>query len=51
MYTILVGKPAGKRAFWRPRRGWEENIKIDLKCGDGVIGFIWLRIGISGALL
>jgi hypothetical protein len=27
---ILVGKPEGKRLPGRPRRGWVENIKIDL---------------------
>ena len=27
----LVGKPEGKRPFGRPRRIWEDNIKIDLQ--------------------
>ena len=27
----LVGKPEGKRPLWRPRRRWEDNIKMDLK--------------------
>jgi hypothetical protein len=30
-YKILVGKPKGKRQLGRPRRRWEDNIKIDLK--------------------
>jgi hypothetical protein len=30
-YKILVGKPEGKRPLGRPRRGWEDNIRIDLK--------------------
>jgi hypothetical protein len=30
-YTILVGKPEMKRPLGRPRRRWEDNIKIDLK--------------------
>jgi hypothetical protein len=30
-YRILVGKPEGKRPLGRPRRWWEENIKIDLR--------------------
>jgi hypothetical protein len=34
-YEILVGKPEGKRPLGRPRRGWEDNIKMDL----GEIGF------------
>jgi hypothetical protein len=30
-YKILVGKPEGKRPLGRPRRRWEDNIKIELK--------------------
>jgi hypothetical protein len=30
-YNILVGKAKGKRPLGRPRRRWEENIKMDLK--------------------
>jgi hypothetical protein len=30
-YRILVGKPEGKRPLGRPRRGWVDNIKIDLR--------------------
>jgi hypothetical protein len=30
-YTILVGKPEGKRPLGRPRRRWVDNIKIDLR--------------------
>jgi hypothetical protein len=29
VYTILVGKPEGKRPLGRPRRKWVDNIKID----------------------
>jgi hypothetical protein len=28
---VLVGKLKGKRPFGRPRRGWEDNIKLDLQ--------------------
>ena len=28
---ILTGKPAGKRPLGRPRRRWEDNIRMDLK--------------------
>ena len=28
---FLVGKPEGKRALGKPRRRWEDNIKIDLQ--------------------
>jgi hypothetical protein len=30
-YRILVGKPEGKRPLGRPRRRWEDNIRIDLR--------------------
>jgi hypothetical protein len=29
-YKILVGKPEGKETNGRPRRGYEDNIKMDL---------------------
>jgi hypothetical protein len=29
-YNILVGKPDGKRPLGRPRRRWEDNIRMDL---------------------
>ena len=34
---VLVGKPEGKRPLGRPRRRWEDNIKMDLQavgCGS-----------------
>ena len=39
VYKVLVGKPDGKIPLGRPRRRWEDNIKIDLQevgrgCGD-----------------
>jgi hypothetical protein len=30
-YSILVGRPEGMRPLRRPRRRWEDNIKMDLK--------------------
>jgi hypothetical protein len=30
-YSILVGKPEGKRPLGRPRRRWVDNIKMDLR--------------------
>jgi hypothetical protein len=30
-YKVLVGIPEGKRPLGRPRHGWEENIKMDLR--------------------
>ena len=39
VHRVLIGKPEGKRPLGRPRRRWEDNIKMDLKevggsCGD-----------------
>jgi hypothetical protein len=31
MYRSLVGKPEGKRSLGRPKRRWDDNIKIDRK--------------------
>jgi hypothetical protein len=31
VYRVLVGKPEGKGAFGRPRRRWEDGIKMDLR--------------------
>jgi hypothetical protein len=30
-YNILVGRPEGRRPLGRPRRRWEDNIKIGLR--------------------
>jgi hypothetical protein len=50
VYMVLVGKPEGKRQLGRPRRRWEDNIKMDLlEVGVGLwTGSIWLRIGTGG---
>jgi hypothetical protein len=40
---VLVGTPEGKRPFGRPRRRWEDNIKMDLQevgCG----GMEWIEL-------
>jgi hypothetical protein len=37
VYGFLVGKPEGKRPLGRPRRSWEDSIKMDFQevgCGD-----------------
>jgi len=31
VYKVLVGKPKRKRSLGRPRRRWEDNIKMDLQ--------------------
>jgi hypothetical protein len=53
VYRVLMGKPETKRPLERPRRRWEDGIKMDLiEIGWGVwSGFTWLRIGIFGGLL
>jgi hypothetical protein len=30
-YRIFVGRPEGRRPLGRPRRRWEDNIKIDVQ--------------------
>jgi hypothetical protein len=52
-YRILVGRPEGKRPLGRPRRRWEDNIKMDLQevGWEAWTGLIWLRIGTVGGLL
>jgi len=31
LFRVLMGEPEGKRPFGRPRRRWEDNIKMDLQ--------------------
>ena len=43
VYLVLVGKPEGYRPLGRPRRRWEDNIKMDLRevgCG----GMDWIEM-------
>jgi hypothetical protein len=43
VYRILVGKPEGKRPLGRPRRRWEDGIKMDLReIGWG--GVEWIKL-------
>jgi len=43
IYRVLVGKPVGKRPLGRPRRIWEDNIKMDLQeIGCGCMDWIEL---------
>jgi hypothetical protein len=50
---VLVGKPEGKRPLGRPRRRWEDGIRMDLReIALGMwIGFDWVRTGTGGGLL
>ena len=43
VYRVLVGKPEGKRPLGRPRRKWEENIKMDLQ-DLGCEGRDWIEL-------
>jgi len=42
-YRGLVGKPEGKRTLGRPRRRWEDNIKMDLQEAGGG-GMDWIEL-------
>jgi hypothetical protein len=52
-YNILFEWPEGRRPLGRPRRRWDDNVKMYLReIGFGMwIGFIGLRIGTGGGLL
>jgi hypothetical protein len=43
VYRILVGRLEGKRPLGRPRRRWEDNIKMDLR-EIGIDGTNWIRL-------
>jgi hypothetical protein len=43
VYRVLVGKPESKRPLGRPRRRWEDNIKMDLR-EIGIDGANWIRL-------
>jgi hypothetical protein len=43
-YRALVGKPEGRRPLGRPRRRWEDNIKMDLRevgCGGADMELVY----------
>jgi len=43
IYRVLVGRPEGMKPLGRPRRRWEDNIKMDLqevRCG----GMDWIDL-------
>jgi hypothetical protein len=43
VHWVLVGKPEGKRLLARPRRRWEDNIKMDLQEVGGGYGD-WMEL-------
>jgi hypothetical protein len=47
VYKVIVGKPDGRRPLGRPRRRWEDNIKMDLQeVGNG--GMDWIKLAWIG---
>jgi hypothetical protein len=45
-YRALVGNPEGRRPLGRPRRRWEDNIKMDLReVGWG--GMDWINLALD----
>jgi hypothetical protein len=43
VYRVSVGRPEGKRPLGRPRRRWEDYIKMDI--GEiGIDGANWIRL-------
>jgi hypothetical protein len=43
VYRVLVWRPEGKRPLGRPRRRWEDNIKLDVR-EIGIDGANWNRL-------
>jgi hypothetical protein len=40
VYRVLIGRPEGKRPLGRPRRRWEDNIKVDIR----EVGIDWVNL-------
>ena len=43
VHRVLLGKPEGKRPMGKPRRRWEDNIKMDLQEMGGAFGD-WMEL-------
>jgi hypothetical protein len=43
MYKVLVGKPEGKRPLGRPKRRWEDGVRMDLR-EIGLVSVDWIRL-------
>jgi hypothetical protein len=43
VYNVLVRKPEGKRPLGRPRRRWEDGIRMDLR-EIGLGGVDWIGL-------
>jgi hypothetical protein len=47
VYKVLVGKSKGKRPLGRPRRSWEDWIRMDIR-EIGFRGVVWIRLAGQG---
>jgi hypothetical protein len=43
VYSVLVGRPEGKRPLGRPRCRWEDNVKMDLR-ETRIDGANWIQL-------
>jgi hypothetical protein len=43
VYKILVGKPEGRRPLGRPRRRWEDGVRMDVR-EIGLGGVDWIQL-------
>jgi hypothetical protein len=43
VYKVLVGKPEGRRQPGRPRRRWEDGVRMDLR-EIGLVCVDWIRL-------
>jgi hypothetical protein len=50
VYKVLVGKPEGRRPLGRPRRRWEDGIRMDLR-EIGLGGVDWIRLSQDRAVV
>jgi hypothetical protein len=43
VHRVFIARPEGKRPLGKPRRKWEDNIKMDLR-EIGIDGENWIRL-------
>jgi hypothetical protein len=48
VYNTLMGKPEGKRPLERPRRRWEDGIKMNVR-GTGCGSVDWIQLAQAGS--
>jgi hypothetical protein len=44
VYRVLVGKPEGRSSLGRPRRRWEDGIRMDLEEIGWLGGVEWIHL-------